>query len=88
MNIDFSNTFFKDLTKIKNKKIISEIDELINEIEISENLNSFQNIKKLTGYKDYYRIKIQNYRLGIKVTPDKISFMRVLQRKDIYRFFP
>ena len=36
----------------------------------------------------YYRIRIGDYRIGIKGEGDVIVLMRVMHRKDIYRVFP
>ena len=44
--------------------------------------------KKLTGWKGYYRVRIGNYRIGLKVDGSIIIFMHVLDRKEIYRHFP
>ncbi len=40
------------------------------------------------GYDEYYRIRIGDYRLGIKVKKDSIEMLRCLHRKDIYKKFP
>ncbi len=36
----------------------------------------------------YWRIKIGEYRLGLEKDGDKIILVRILHRKDIYRYFP
>ncbi|MDP3913923.1 MAG: hypothetical protein Q8R96_09315 [Bacteroidota bacterium] len=46
------------------------------------------NLKKLTGYKNAYRIKIGNYRIGVFIENNIVEFARVIHRKDIYRVFP
>jgi len=43
---------------------------------------------KLEGYEHYYRIRVSDYRIGIKIEGDILVFMRVLHRKEIYRYFP
>lgn len=45
-------------------------------------------VEKLGGFKDYYKIRLGDYRIGFKKEGDKIIFMRVKNRKDIYRYFP
>jgi len=47
-------------------------------------------MEKLSGYEDYYKIRIGNYRIGIEVFRDEriARFSRVLHRKDFYRHFP
>ncbi|HLO85710.1 MAG TPA: type II toxin-antitoxin system RelE/ParE family toxin [Nostocaceae cyanobacterium] len=46
------------------------------------------NIKKLKGEGNYYRLRVGDYRIGVVVTENTMIFVRVLHRKDIYRFFP
>ena len=43
---------------------------------------------KLSGYTDYYRIRIGEYRIGLKYSNKTITLVRFLHRKDIYKFFP
>lgn len=46
--------------------------------------------EKMTGYRDYYKIRIGSYRIGLRINQADhlIEFQRVLHRKDIYRVFP
>lgn len=46
------------------------------------------NLKKLKGGGNYYRIRVGEYRIGIIVEGDAITFVRCLHRKEIYRYFP
>ncbi|HEY4721787.1 MAG TPA: type II toxin-antitoxin system RelE/ParE family toxin [Anaerolineae bacterium] len=46
------------------------------------------NIKKLQGGTNYYRIRVGDYRVGLVVESDTVTFVRFLHRKDIYRYFP
>ena len=90
MRIEFKRSFKEDLKKIKDKTILQKVRELISAIEETKSLSNIRNIniKKLKGYKDYYRIRLGNYRIGIKLEGDKVIFVRILHRKDIYRYFP
>ena len=55
-----------------------------------KNLTEFKPhpLKKLKGFRNYYRIKIKNFRIGFKKINGEVVFMRVLHRKDIYKNFP
>jgi mRNA interferase RelE/StbE len=44
--------------------------------------------KKLVGTKEYYRMRIGDYRVGFKIDGSTVVFMRVLHRKEIYKYFP
>jgi len=62
--------------------------EVISEVENSQNLSEIEHVKKLRGAENYYRIRIGDYRLGLKVENNIVIFVRCLDRKDIYRYFP
>ncbi len=40
----------------------------------------------MKGYR--YRIRVSDYRVGIEVNGNEIEVMRVLHRKEFYRYFP
>jgi mRNA interferase RelE/StbE len=45
-------------------------------------------LKKLKGGGNYYRLRIGDFRVGLSVEADKVIFVRVINRKDIYKYFP
>ncbi len=78
------------MEKLKNKSLHPKIDKAIEEIKAASALTEIKNLKKLSGgkSKDNYRLRIADYRIGIKLRESKIMFVRILHRKEIYRFFP
>ncbi len=88
MKVKFESTFAKDLQKIKDKKLSEQIKSVILECKKVEFFNQVKNVKKLTGYNNFYRIKIRDYRIGLEIQEDTIIFTRFLHRKDIYKYFP
>ena len=90
MRVYFKPSFIRDF-----KKLPSDIKRGIRFICTGvfpklNKLQSFQShpIKPISGFKDYYRIKINDFRIGFKKTGNTIEFMRAKHRKDIYRHFP
>jgi mRNA-degrading endonuclease RelE of RelBE toxin-antitoxin system len=49
---------------------------------------TIHNIKKIEGYDNYYRLRVGDYRLGLKLSGNTIELIRFLHRRDIYRRFP
>jgi len=47
-----------------------------------------KNIKKLTGFESHYRIRLVDYRIGVKLEDDVLNFVIFEHRKDIYKIFP
>jgi len=87
MNAEVRQSFEKDALKLPSK-IQKEIAAVILEIENAEKLSSLKACKKLTGYKTAYRIRIGNYRIGFFFENNTVELVRVLARKDMYRYFP
>jgi mRNA interferase RelE/StbE len=88
MNFQATDQFDTALEKLKNPKLDERILLLIEEIEQAQQLKDIRNIKKLKGYKNAYRIRIGDYRLGFFYEDDMLTFDFVGLRKEFYRFFP
>ena len=88
MLIKFKKSFIKDLNDLP-KNIKDRIEKLVYiEFPSIESPSKIKGIKKIKGYNHYYRIKHDDYRIGIEILENEITFFRVLHRKEIYRFFP
>ena len=88
MKFKIKKSFLKDLKKINDKKLTKEIKNLFDNLEKAENLQEISNVKKLKGFEEFYRIRIGKYRVGIRYNNNEVTFIRILPRKDIYKFFP
>lgn len=89
MNTEFRKSFVRDLRKkAKDRPLLKRIQEVVLQVEESENIYEIRNIKKLTADGEFYRIRLGNYRIGLILEDDTARFVRVLHRKEIYRFFP
>ena len=89
MKVQYRQIFLKDLKQLKSSESYQRIYELA--FTTLENINSLDeilDIKAMKGYPNRYRIRIGNYRLGIEVNGDLIEVMRVLHRREFYRYFP
>jgi mRNA interferase RelE/StbE len=89
MNIEFDKSFSKSIDKLRDSKIKKRIEHIIYEFEKAEKIIDIRNVKKLTGFQFYYRIRIGDYRLGVELkNPRTVRFIVISHRKDIYRIFP
>ncbi len=88
MIVAFEKSFKKDLADINDKKILLSVKNLIIDLESYSSLNEIQNLKRLKSEGKYYRIRVGNYRIGLIVENNKIYLLRILHRKEIYRYFP
>lgn len=88
MRVYFEESFERDLRKVKNKGLLKTTKEVIDEMKKAGDLREIKNLKKLRGYERFYRIKVGNYRIGVEMAKDKVIFVRLLHRKDVYKYFP
>jgi len=88
MNVDFKSSFLRDIKKVKDADLLRLIDLEIISAENAATINNIDSLKKLSGHKTAYRIKINDYRIGFVIDNETITFVRFLHRKDIYKFFP
>jgi mRNA interferase RelE/StbE len=88
VTVRFKESFVRDLRNIKDKGLLTRLKELIELVEQVQHLGQVANLKKLRGGGNYYRIRVGDYRIGLSVEGDAVTFVRFLHRKDIYRYFP
>lgn len=88
MKVVFRESFSKDLDKLKDKPLKEKIASVIEEIEAAKTFQPVRNFKKLVGYKNYYRIRVGDYRMGIYDAGNCWELVRILNRKDFYKYFP
>lgn len=88
MNISVDKSFEKDTDKLLNKKLLLKIADCMEHVMECKQLADIQNLKKLQGFKNYYRIRLGDYRLGIRVEKDHLIFERCLHRNEIYKYYP
>ncbi len=88
MQILSTPSFNKDVSKIKDRKIAVQIEQIITKIQSAKSISEIGGIKKLSGSPNSYRIRIAEYRLGFTLTGDTVKLIIFAHRKDIYRYFP
>jgi len=88
VKVQFRKSFERDLSKIRDEDLLARIKMAIEEIENTEGLLDIRNIKKLKADRNCYRIRLGDYRIGLVEDGNIITFVRVLHRKEIYRYFP
>jgi mRNA interferase RelE/StbE len=88
MIVKYKSSFEKDLLKIGEASVFEKTKAVILSVKSAERLQDIQNLKKIKGHKLAYRIKIGDYRIGFYFVNHEIELMRILHRKDIYKFFP
>ena len=88
MQVEFRKTFKQDLKNLKDSKVLKRIQKVVEEVELANALSEVRNVKLLQGHESFYRIRVGDYRIGLFVDGETIAFVRVLHRKEVYRYFP
>ncbi len=88
MKVLIDKSFDKDVKKVKSKKVLEKLAEVIEQVKESNSVDNLKGLKKLRGHNYYYRIRMGNYRIGVSINNATIEFIRFLPRKDIYKLFP
>ena len=88
MQVEFLSKFNKDISSINQKSIKTSILKVIKQVEEAKTLSEISDLKKLKGFKEAYRIRVGDYRLGLFISNNKAQFARFIHRKDIYKLFP
>jgi mRNA interferase RelE/StbE len=88
MRIKIKKKAIKDIQKIPevyNENIISFIFSDLKELR---SLGQIPDVVKLKGFDDYYRVRIGPYRIGFKYEDNQMIIYRIMDRKDLYKYFP
>jgi mRNA interferase RelE/StbE len=88
MRVTYSKAVIKDVRNIKDEKLISKIEMVVNQLKSAKSIEEISQLKKIKGHPAAHRIRIGDYRLGLYITADLIELVRFVKRNDIYKLFP
>jgi mRNA interferase RelE/StbE len=87
VKVEFKKSFAKDLKGVS-VNLLDRVKEVIELVEKANTLSDVSGLKKLKGGGNYFRARVGDYRLGLVLEQDTVVFVRFLNRKDLYKFFP
>ena len=90
MNTDPQKAFFRDLKKITDPALKEEVEQVIETVKKAKSKKEIPKLRKVQGCKKgiSYRIRVGDYRIGVTIVGDLVTFEVFKPRKDIYKFFP
>lgn len=89
MQVAYTKTFLKDLAKVVPQKRREQIEKFVfEELPALSAIEASGNIEKMVGHKNHYKARFGNYRIGMIKSGNQVELLRVMGRKDIYKFFP
>jgi len=88
MKVVFRKSFLRDLNAVRERKLLDHVHRVIGEAEKATSLRDLSQLKPMEGHKGMYRVRVGSYRAGLYWTGEQLEFVRFLDRKEIYRYFP
>ncbi len=88
MKTAFRESFADDLAEITNAALLRRIQRVIEQVEAAQSFQQIPNLKRLAATGKYYRIRVGDYRIGLVFEHGTMTFVRCLNRREIYRYFP
>jgi mRNA interferase RelE/StbE len=89
VKVFYAKALARDLEAIShNPGVKKRLSKLIEMLKAVDRLDAIQHLRKIEGYDCYYRLRVGDYRLGLKLSGDTVELIRFLHRRDIYRRFP
>ena len=88
MNTRFKKSYERDLKKIIDKTLRADIKQTVRSVKNAQTMRDIPRLRKLEGYRIHYRIRDGDYRTGVTIEGNLVTFHRCLPRKDFYKHFP
>jgi len=88
VKVEYRQSFTKDIQKLGDATVRKRVASTIGAVKSAASLDNIAGVKKIQGHSGYYRIRISDYRIGVFVDGEIVTFVCCLHRKDIYRHFP
>jgi len=88
MQVVFLGKFSRDLDDLTDSGLKASVMDVIQSLERAASLAEIANVRKMTGFKTAFRIRIRDYRLGVYYENGVVELVRFLHRSKIYRTFP
>lgn len=87
--VQYTRTFLKEMSRLPGNTR-AQVEAIAFGEEIQDDPYLSGKAQKLSGYQTFYRIRIGDYRIGIRIDTDEylVEFQRVLHRREMYRKFP
>jgi mRNA interferase RelE/StbE len=88
MTAIYLQSFLRDVKKLRDRKVQRAVAAAIENVEAADSVLKIRALKRLSGQTDYYRIRIGDWRIGLKIIDNVVTFVRCLHRREVYRYFP
>jgi mRNA interferase RelE/StbE len=87
MRLIINKSYLKDIRGVSHTVQIQSAEALENLVN-APTFSDIQNFKPMTGHPGYYRIRIGQYRIGLRWDGVQFFAERIGTRGDIYKTYP
>jgi mRNA interferase RelE/StbE len=88
MIVEYRKRFLKELAKLPSE-IRQKIEKFVFEdLPKANSIYEVGVIEQMKGYRFYYKIRFDSYRIGLRAEKERAILEWVLHRRDIYKFYP
>ena len=88
MQVVFLGKFSRDLDDLADADLKASVLEVIQTLEQSPVLSQVPGVKKMSGFKNAFRIRVRDYRIGFYYENGIVELARFLHRSKIYKVWP
>jgi len=89
LEVRYRESFLRDLKKLKKRPAYDRIFQLaFDTLPAAASLREIPSVKSMSGHSRRYRIVGGGHRVGIELDGGVVEMVRVLDRRDFYRYFP
>jgi mRNA interferase RelE/StbE len=88
MQVVFLGKFSRDLDDLTDADLKGSVLEVIQSLELAPALSQVPGVKKMSGFKNAFRIRVRDYRIGFYYESGVIELARFLHRSKIYKVWP
>jgi len=88
LKVEFTASFKRGLKRISDSTFLQRVNVVVLDVQSAESIQAIRHVKKMGGAKGHYRIRVGEYRIGVRIMGAMVTFVRVLDRKDLYKYCP
>ncbi len=87
MEVVFLRSFIQDFKAIGEPAVRRKVERSLKQLQSAGTFHGIANLKKLEGFKNAFRIRVGDHRIGFFLVNGKIELAPIGNRRDIYRSF-
>ncbi len=88
MKVKYRKKFLKQLARTPHWTREQVEKFAFEELPKVSSIGEIGKIEKMTGYDTFYKARFGEYRVGMKLENEELILQTIMNRKDIYKFFP